>query len=119
IITSKIMKNLFKLSALLLVVIVSGCSDTQEELVPDVKLKSYQSGTHDGYLWSLWTDDQAGWVDYQNGSGGNYSVSWNYQGNFTCRKGWSNGGSNRVVGYNIGVHDHNGGGVFGYYGWTR
>ncbi len=113
------MKNLFKLSAFLLLVVVSGCSDNQEELIPDVQLKSYQSGTHDGYFWSLWTDDQSGWVDYQNGSGGNYSVSWNYQGNFTCGKGWSTGASNRVVGYNIGTHDHNGGGVFGYYGWTR
>lgn len=115
------MKKLSGLSAalLLLMVLLFGCSDNLE-VVPDVKLKSYQSGTHDGYFWSLWTDDQSGWVDYQNGSGGNYSVSWDYAGNFTCGKGWSSGSTTRVVGYNCGVYTHNGGGgVFGYYGWTR
>jgi endo-1,4-beta-xylanase len=86
---------------------------------PTVKTRSFQSGTHDGYYWSLWTDDRGGWVDYQNGSGGNYSVSWDYDGNFTCGKGWSSGSTNRVVGYNIGAHTHNSGGVFGYYGWSR
>ena len=80
---------------------------------------SYESGTHDGYFWSLWTDDQSGWVDYNNGSGGNYSVAWDYDGNFTCGKGWSSGSSTRIIGYNCGVHNHNGGGVFGYYGWSR
>jgi endo-1,4-beta-xylanase len=83
------------------------------------KFRSFQSGTHDGYYWSLWTDDRGGWVDYQNGSDGNYSVSWDYDGNFTCGKGWSSGSTNRVVGYNIGSHTHNSGGVFGYYGWSR
>jgi hypothetical protein len=90
-----------------------------EQLLPVPKLSGYSSGTHDGYFWSLWTDDRGGWVDYQNGSGGNYSVSWDYDGNFTCGKGWSSGSTNRVVGYNIGAHTHNSGGVFGYYGWSR
>jgi hypothetical protein len=81
----------------------------------------YQSGTHDGFFWSLWTDDQSGSVNYSNGSGGNYSVSWNYSGNFTCGKGWSTGSLNRIVGYNIGVYNHGGrgGGVIAYYGWSR
>ena len=90
-----------------------------EQIEANTKLRSFQSGTHDGYYWSLWTDDRGGWVDYQNGSGGNYSVSWDYDGNFTCGKGWSSGSTNRVVGYNIGAHTHNSGGVFGYYGWSR
>jgi hypothetical protein len=80
---------------------------------------SYQSGTNDGYFWSLWTDDRSGYVDYKNGSGGNYSVSWDYSGNFTCGKGWSNGSSSRVVGYNCGYYSCNGGGVLAYYGWSR
>jgi endo-1,4-beta-xylanase len=83
------------------------------------RLKGYQQGTNNGYFWMLWTDDRAGWVNYTNGSGGNYNVEWNYQGNFTCGKGWSNGSASRRLGYNIGVHNHTGGGVIAYYGWTR
>lgn len=116
------MKNLLSYSAVLLlsVFVFSGCSETEmDEIVPEIEMKSYQSGNHDGYFWSLWTDDRGGWVDYQNGSGGNYSVSWDYDGNFTCGKGWSSGSNSRIVGYNVGVHNHNGGGVFGYYGWSR
>jgi endo-1,4-beta-xylanase len=86
---------------------------------PGTKFRSFQSGSHGGYYWSLWTDDAGGWVDYQNGDGGNYSVSWDYNGNFTCGKGWSSGSTSRNVGYNIGAHTHNSGGVFGYYGWSR
>lgn len=84
-------------------------------------LKGYQSGTHDGYFWSLWTSDGlTGSVNYSNGSGGNYSVSWNCNGNFTCGKGWSSGSKTRVIGYNCGAYTHNGGGgSFGYYGWCR
>jgi len=80
---------------------------------------SYQSGTNNGYFWALWTDDQGGYVNYSNGSGGNYSVSWNYNGNFTCGKGWGSGSSNRVIGYNCGYYSCNGGGVLAYYGWSR
>jgi len=82
---------------------------------------SYSSGTHDGYFWSLWkSDDLSGTVNYKNGSGGNYSVSWNMsKGNFTCGKGWSSGSKTRKIGYNCGVYSHSGGGSFGYYGWCR
>lgn len=113
------MKKILGFSAVLLLLLSACSEELAEENVPNVKLKSYQSGTHDGFFWSLWTDDRAGSVNYQNGSGGNYSVSWNYQGNFTCGKGWSSGAGNRVVGYNIGSHSHTGGGVIAYYGWTR
>jgi endo-1,4-beta-xylanase len=112
--------------ATVLLLLFSSCSEDQidldaitEEDSSDVQLKSYASGTHDGFFWALWTDDQSGWVDYQNGSGGNYTVSWNYNGNFTAGKGWGSGALNRIVGYNVGTHTHSGGGVFGYYGWTR
>jgi endo-1,4-beta-xylanase len=87
---------------------------------PGTKFRSYQSGTHDGYFWSLWTDDGSGSVNYSNGSDGNYSVSWNYNGNFTCGKGWSSGSKTRVVGYNCGSYSQSGGGgSFAYYGWCR
>lgn len=86
-----------------------------------MKSKAYQSGTHDGYFWSLWTSDgMTGSVNYSNGAGGNYSVSWNCNGNFTCGKGWSSGSLTRIVGYNCGAYSQSGGGgSFGYYGWTR
>jgi len=90
-----------------------------EQVTANPKIRGYQSGTNGGYFWSLWTDDAGGYVDYQNGSDGNYSVSWDYNGNFTCGKGWSSGSTNRNVGYNCGAHTCNGGGVFAYYGWSR
>ncbi|TCO09192.1 glycoside hydrolase family 11 protein [Natronoflexus pectinivorans] len=117
-------RTLFYAAAFLF--LLSGCSEDiidveliADEEINDAYLKSYESGTHDGYFWALWTDDRPGWVNYQNGPGGNYSVSWDYSGNFTAGKGWNSGTVNRIVGYNIGVHNHSGGGVFGYYGWTR
>ena len=113
-------------STIVLMLFFAGCSDDINDMdlltdeATDVQLKGYRSGTHDNYFWSFWTDDRQGWVDYQNGSGGNYSVSWDYTGNFTCGKGWSSGSGTRVVGYNIGAHNQSGGGgVVAYYGWTR
>jgi endo-1,4-beta-xylanase len=91
-----------------------------EQVTDSPKMRGYQSGTHDGYFWSLWTGDGSGSVNYSNGSGGNYSVSWNCNRNFTCGKGWSSGSKTRIVGYNCGAYTHNGGGgSFGYYGWCR
>jgi endo-1,4-beta-xylanase len=121
------MKKLLSLLSLCAVIllVISGCEKEnldepiQSGSEKESRLKSYQSGTHDGYFWSLWTDDRSGYVNYSNGSGGNYSVSWNYTGNFTCGKGWSSGSTSRIVGYNIGSHTHSGGGVVGYYGWSR
>ncbi|TCO10691.1 glycoside hydrolase family 11 protein [Natronoflexus pectinivorans] len=119
------MKKVFFI-ATALVFMFAGCSEDIidddlmiDDVMSDATLKSYDSGTHDGYFWQLWTDDHSGWIDYQNGPGGNYSVSWDYNGNFTCGKGWSSGSKTRIIGYNIGVHNHSGGGVFGYYGWSR
>lgn len=117
------MKN-FLGSAILLLLLFVGCSEDNIEMDvleegTEAPLKSYQQSTHDGFFWFLWTDDRGGYVDYQNGEGGNYSVSWDYTGNFTCGKGWSTGSATRVVGYNIGAHTHSGGGSIAYYGWTR
>jgi hypothetical protein len=121
--------------ALLLTAFNAGCSDDQLSPVQQgvtqdngisrnhdgMQTEGYQSGTHDGYFWSLWTSDgMTGSVNYSNGAGGNYSVSWNCNGNFTCGKGWSTGDRNRIVGYNCGSYSQSGGGgSFAYYGWTR
>jgi hypothetical protein len=111
--------------AVFMLLVFAGCSEDSieneylQEDVPGLQLKGYSSGTHDGFFWFLWTDDRSGSVNYSNGSGGNYSVSWNYSGNFTCGKGWSYGDYSRVIGYNVGAHSHTGGGSIAYYGWTR
>jgi len=121
------MKKLLSFSAVVLL-LFSGCSK-DIEVIPDAKvadtqqshLKSYQSGTNNGYFWSLWkSDGMTGYVTFTNGSGGNYSVSWNMNGNFTCGKGWSSGSKTRKIGYNCGAFTLNGGGgSMAYYGWTR
>jgi hypothetical protein len=131
------MKNRFIFSALsmlfvlVFLLVISGCEkEDQLETIPEVessethsnsRLKSFSSGTHDGFYWQLWTSDGlSGSVDYQNGSDGNFSVSWNCNGNYTCGKGWGTGTTSRVIGYNCGAYSHNGGGgSFAVYGWTR
>lgn len=118
------MKKILSFTAFILLIgmLFPGCSkEEMDEVAPEIQLKTYQSGTHDGYFWSLWkSDGLTGSVNYTNGSGGNYSVSWNMNGNFTCGKGWSSGSRTRVVGYNCGSFSLNGGGgSMAYYGWTR
>jgi endo-1,4-beta-xylanase len=56
------------------------------------------TGTHDGYFYSFWKDGQ-GTVDYNNGPGGSYKVSWNNVNNWVGGKGW-NPGPPRKVSYN-------------------
>jgi endo-1,4-beta-xylanase len=95
--------------AVFMLLVFAGCSEDSidneflQEDVPGLQLKGYSSGTHDGFFWFLWTDDRGGSVNYSNGSGGNYSVSWNYSGNFTCGKGWSYGDYSRVIGIMLGL----------------
>lgn len=108
--------------ALIFVSLMSSCEKEElEEPVAEGQLKSFQSSTHNGYYWQLWkSDGLSGSIDYKNGAGGNYSVSWNCSGNYTCGKGWSTGTNNRVIGYNCGSYSHNGGGgSFAVYGWTK
>lgn len=120
------MKKVVSFSAVVLL-LIAGCSKEnlkeglQSSPSQQRQLKSYQSGTNNGYFWSLWkSDGLSGSVNYTNGSGGNYSVSWNMNGNFTCGKGWSNGSKTRKIGYNCGAFTLNGGGgSMAYYGWTR
>lgn len=116
------MSKLLTFSVLLTVLLLAGCS--KDDLDMDLQaneLKTYQSGTNNGFFWSLWkSDGMTGYVTYTNGSGGNYSVAWNMNGNFTCGKGWSTGSKTRRIGYNCGAFTLNGGGgSLAYYGWCR
>jgi peptidoglycan/xylan/chitin deacetylase (PgdA/CDA1 family) len=79
-------------------------------------ISTNQTGTHDGYFYSFWTNG-GGSVNMTLGSAGNYSVQWSNCGDFTCGKGWRNG-SGHTISYNAGVYQNSGGGALALYGWT-
>lgn len=55
------------------------------------RLTSSSTGTSDGYYYSFWTEEATG-VDYENGSGGEYSVTWESSSiDFVAGKGWNPG----------------------------
>jgi hypothetical protein len=75
------------------------------------------TGTHDGYFYSDWTDG-GGTVNFTLGSGGNYSYSWTNCGNFVGGKGWNPGSQSQVICYNAGVYNPSGNSYLTAYGWT-
>ncbi|MED4954466.1 glycoside hydrolase family 11 protein [Paenibacillus macerans] len=68
--------------------------------------------------WQYWTDG-GGTVNAVNGSGGNYSVTWQNTGNFVVGKGWTTGSPSRTVNYNAGVWAPSGNAYLTLYEWTR
>ena len=48
------------------------------------------TGTSGGYFYSFYTNGGAE-VTYTNGAGGEYSVTWSGDGDFTAGKGWNPG----------------------------
>lgn len=81
------------------------------------QLCSSQTGSHDGFYYTHWTDG-GGSACMTLGSGGNYSYSWSNTGNFVGGKGWSTGSPNRVIGYNAGNYSPSGNSYLTLYGWT-
>ncbi|KAI1878330.1 uncharacterized protein JN550_000512 [Neoarthrinium moseri] len=74
------------------------------------------TGTSGGYYYSFWTDHDNS-VTYTNGNAGQFSVSWNGDGNFVGGKGWSTG-SARAIKYS-GTYSPNGNSYLAVYGWTK
>lgn len=55
------------------------------------RLTSSSTGTSGGYYYSFWTEESTG-VDYENGDGGEYSVTWESSSiDFVAGKGWNPG----------------------------
>ncbi|OJJ47373.1 hypothetical protein ASPZODRAFT_16054 [Penicilliopsis zonata CBS 506.65] len=74
------------------------------------------TGTSDGWYYSFWTNG-GGTVDYTNDDGGEYTVTWEDCGDFTCGKGWEVG-SERDITFSADFSP-SGNAYLAVYGWTE
>jgi endo-1,4-beta-xylanase len=65
---------------------------TTTDLIERQTITTPSTGTNNGYYYSFWTNG-GGTVDYTNGNGSEYSVTWQNDGDFTAGKGWNPGGA--------------------------
>lgn len=77
---------------------------------------AYQSGTHDGFFYSFWSEG-GGQASMTLGPQGNYSTTWTNIQNFTAGKGWKTGSRNKVICYE-GSYNGGSNGFLAVYGWT-
>ncbi|KAJ5605040.1 hypothetical protein N7510_010194 [Penicillium lagena] len=87
------------------------------ELSKRQTITTSQTGTNNGYYYSFWTNGD-GTVDYTNGAGGEYSVTWSNAngGDFTCGKGWNPGSAQDIT--FSGTFSPDGNAYLAVYGWT-
>lgn len=78
---------------------------------------AYQSGTHDGFFYSFWSEG-GGQATMTLGPQGNYSTTWTNIQNFTAGKGWRTGSRDRVICFE-GSYNGGSNGFLAVYGWTR
>jgi hypothetical protein len=79
-------------------------------------ITSNQTGTHDGYFYSFWTDEE-GTVEMTLGTAGNYELDWNNTNSTVCGLGWETG-ARRNVEYEASTFDPGSNGYLCLYGWT-
>jgi endo-1,4-beta-xylanase len=80
---SKLVSGLFVVASVLAV-------PSNFELDKRQTITTPQTGTNNGYYYSFWTNG-GGTVDYTNKNAGEYSVTWQNDGDFTGGKGWNPG----------------------------
>ncbi|PYH44564.1 glycoside hydrolase family 11 protein [Aspergillus saccharolyticus JOP 1030-1] len=76
------------------------------------------TGWSNGYYYSFWTDGASGDVEYTNGNGGSYSVSWNSASNFVGGKGWNPGSARTITYSGSWTSTDNSNSYLSVYGWT-